>query len=74
MLTWSENFGDSRQSISGGLRSAWTMMISDEKTLLVRAIQSCFESAMYLMVFSWTPALRTASDSMGLGEIPHGMI
>ena len=74
MLTWSENFGDSRQSISGGLRSAWTMMISDEKILLVGVIQSCFESAMYLMVFSWTPALQTASDSMGLGEIPHGMI
>lgn len=74
MLTWSENYGDSRQTVSGGLKSAWTMMISDEKILLVGIIQSCFESAMYLMVFSWTPALQAASDSMSLGEIPHGMI
>lgn len=74
LASWSENYGDSRQSISSGFRSAWTMMISDEKILLVGIIQSCFESAMYLMVFSWTPALQTASDAMSLGEIPHGKI
>lgn len=74
VATWSENYGDSRQSVGGGLRSAWTMMFADEKILLVGVIQSCFESAMYLMVFSWTPALQGASDTMGLGEIPHGMI
>lgn len=74
LLTWSENYGDNRQSVGGGLRSAWTMMFADEKILLVGIIQSCFESAMYLMVFSWTPALQAASDAMSLGEIPHGMI
>ncbi|CDF41384.1 unnamed protein product [Chondrus crispus] len=74
MLSWSENFGDSRQTVTGGLRSAWHMMIADEKILLVGIIQSCFESAMYLMVFSWTPALQAASNAMSLGEIPHGMI
>lgn len=74
MLTWSENYGDSRQTVGGGLRSAWTMMFADEKILLVGIIQSCFESAMYLMVFSWTPALQAASNTMSLGEIPHGMI
>ncbi|CDF36253.1 unnamed protein product [Chondrus crispus] len=74
MLSWSENFGDSRQTVTGGLRSAWHMMIADEKILLVGIIQSCFESAMYLMVFSWTPALQAASHAMSLGEIPHGMI
>lgn len=74
MLTWTENYGDQRQSVSGGLSAAWTTMISDEKILLVGIIQSCFESAMYLMVFSWTPALQAASDASGQGEIPHGMI
>jgi MFS transporter, MFS domain-containing protein family, molybdate-anion transporter len=74
MLTWTENFGDQRQSVGGGLSAAWTTMISDEKILLVGTIQSCFESAMYLMVFSWTPALQAASDASGMGEIPHGMI
>lgn len=74
LFTWKENYGDSRQSVSSGLKSAWTMMLADEKILLVGVIQSCFESAMYLMVFSWTPALQAASSSMNLGEIPHGMI
>jgi MFS transporter, MFS domain-containing protein family, molybdate-anion transporter len=74
MLTWTENYGDQRQSVSGGLSSAWAMLVSDEKILMVGTIQSCFESAMYLMVFSWTPALQAASDSVGKGEIPHGMI
>lgn len=73
-FTWTENYGDNRQSVSSGLKSAWTMMLADEKILLVGIIQSCFEAAMYLMVFSWTPALQAASDSMSLGEIPHGMI
>lgn len=74
MLTWTENYGDQRQSVSGGLSAAWTTMLADEKILLVGTIQSCFESAMYLMVFSWTPALQAASDASGMGEIPHGMI
>jgi MFS transporter, MFS domain-containing protein family, molybdate-anion transporter len=74
LLTWTENYGDQRQSVAGGLSSAWTMLISDEKIIMVGTIQSCFESAMYLMVFSWTPALQAASDAGGKGEIPHGMI
>lgn len=73
-LTWTENYGDQRQSVSGGLGAAWTTMIADEKILLVGTIQSCFESAMYLMVFSWTPALQSVSDAAGAGEIPHGVI
>lgn len=74
LATWTENYGDARQSVSSGLRSAWGMMLADEKIILVGVIQSVFESAMYLMVFCWTPALQSASKTMGLGEIPHGMI
>ncbi len=74
LSTWSENYGDSRSSVSAGMRSAWGMMLADEKILLVGVIQSAFESAMYLMVFCWTPALQSASKAMALGEIPHGMI
>lgn len=73
-LTWTENYGDSRQSVAGGFAAAWTTLVSDEKIILVGIIQSCFESAMYLMVFSWTPALQSASDASSTGEIPHGMI
>lgn len=74
VATWGENYGDARQSVSSGMKSAWSMMLADEKILLVGIIQSAFESAMYLMVFSWTPALQSASQIMSFGEIPHGMI
>lgn len=73
-LTWKENYGDQNASVSGGLSAATATMFADEKIILVGTIQSCFESAMYLMVFSWTPALQAASDASGDGEIPHGMI
>jgi len=73
--TWTENYGDATQSVSGGLRNAWRTIVADEKIVLVGVVQSCFEGAMYTFVFMWTPALQSASDvTAGAGEIPHGMI
>lgn len=73
--TWTENYGDSSQSVGGGLRNAWRTIMADEKIVLVGIVQSCFEGAMYTFVFMWTPALQTASDlTAGGKEIPHGMI
>lgn len=73
--TWTENYGDSTQSVGGGLRNAWRTILADEKIVLVGVVQSCFEGAMYTFVFMWTPALQTASDlTAGSKEIPHGMI
>ena len=39
-------------------RAAWRLVTSNEKVLLLGIIQSCFESAMYIFVFLWTPALE----------------
>lgn len=74
MLTWSENYGDSRQSIGGGMKNAWNIMVADERILLVGIIQSVFEGAMYTFVFIWTPALQVAQKLTEEREIPHGMI
>mmetsp|Transcript_6603 Transcript_6603/g.17749 ORF Transcript_6603/g.17749 Transcript_6603/m.17749 type:complete len:441 (+) Transcript_6603:75-1397(+) len=69
-LTWTENYGDERASVGGGFAQAWANMMADKRILLIGAIQSAFEGAMYTFVFMWTPALQTISAT----EIPHGMI
>lgn len=74
LFTWKENYGDSAQLVSSGLKSAWSVILADENIFFLGIIQSYFESAMYRMVFSWTSALRAASDAMKLGENPHCMI
>lgn len=70
--TWTENYGDSEQSVKGGFSRAWTSLISDEKILLLGISQSAFEGAMYTFTFVWTPALQAAKGQVG--EIPHGTI
>mmetsp|Transcript_5911 Transcript_5911/g.10486 ORF Transcript_5911/g.10486 Transcript_5911/m.10486 type:complete len:438 (-) Transcript_5911:679-1992(-) len=69
-LTWTENYGDENQSVSGGFSHAWRNMLADKRILLVGCTQSAFEGSMYTFVFMWTPALQGASAT----EIPHGMI
>ena len=34
--------------------------MSNEKVVLLGVIQSCFESAMFIFVFMWTPAMEAA--------------
>lgn len=44
--------------VCSNFRAAWRIMMSNEKVLLLGIIQSCFEAAMYIFVFMWTPALE----------------
>ncbi len=70
--TWPENYGDESQSITGGFARAWTSLVSDERILLLGVTQACFESALYVFTFVWTPALQTPRAQVL--EIPHGTI
>jgi hypothetical protein len=45
--------------VCSNFRAAWRIMMSNEKVLLLGIIQSCFEAAMYIFVFMWTPALES---------------
>jgi len=69
-MTWTENYGDEKQSVGGGFGKAWENMMKDKRILLVGLIQSAFEGGMYTFVFMWTPAMQNLSNE----EIPHGMI
>jgi MFS transporter, MFS domain-containing protein family, molybdate-anion transporter len=70
--TWRENYGDSSRLSTGfdNFGKAWRLLVSSEKVILLGLVQSCFESAMYIFVFMWTPALEASAD----GALPHGLI
>lgn len=72
MTTWRENYGDSKQSVSGGFSRALGTLLSDRKILLLGIAQAAFEGALYTFTFVWTPALQSARGQVG--EIPHGAI
>ena len=46
-------------------------LLADEKVALLGITQSCFESAMFIFVFEWTPALESSASTM---HLPHGLI
>lgn len=72
-LKWKENYGEheasssaaasSTQGAAGAFASfgkALRLLASSERVLLLGLIQSCFEGAMYVFVFMWTPALESS--------------
>jgi len=65
--TWQENFGeqmeeDCRNKLVKTFTGCIVAMSRDPRILIVGAIQSLFESAMYVFVFMWTSALDTVID------------
>lgn len=88
---WRENYGESSAAITttgtssigaafSNFAKVWRLLATNEKVLLLGLIQSCFESAMYIFVFMWTPALE-ASLARDLGKsakdaspLPHGLV
>merc|ERR1712154_142426 len=66
-----ENFGDAHIDLRTSLSNAMALFRSDRRIILVGAVQSAFESAMYLFVFMWTMALE---EHRGDGAIDHGMV
>ena len=60
LLTWRENHGDTSVSAGLNIRSGLAVLVNDRRVLLVGLVQSLFEAAMYLFVFSWTPLLEAS--------------
>jgi len=68
LVTWRENHGATHQSACSGLRAALHCIVTDRRVFLLGGVQSLFESAMYIFIFIWTPALETH------GPVPHGIV
>jgi len=58
---------DGRQDGGTLVKEALGVMMQDKKILLVGAVQALFESAMYIFVLQWPPALKAA---LGAGVTP----
>lgn len=76
-LLWKENVAES----SGGnekpsIREAVDVVKSDPKIMLVGAVQSLFEAAMYIFVLQWPPAISKAvGKAFGSGSAtPYGTV
>jgi len=76
-VTLPENYGN--QNALGGikayqicisLRKAVGMILNSGRILMLGVVQSCFEAAMFIFVFLWTPALARGLPS----QLPHGLI
>jgi MFS family permease len=70
---WRENYGDTSRVATGfdNFGKAWRLLMASEKVLLLGLVQSCFESAMFIFVFMWTPALEASAPD---GALPHGVV
>jgi hypothetical protein len=82
---WRENYGESQRtgpliapsSAFDSFTKAGRLLVTNEKVLLLGLIQSCFESAMYIFVFMWTPALESslqATETAKRPILPHGIV
>jgi len=86
-LNWRENYGTADAVVRANsgwdnFKKAWNLLVTSERVMLLGVIQSAFESAMFIFVFMWTPALESAlragNVSPGVGgaapALPHGVV
>ena len=71
---WDENRGDmstvsSATTGRSKVSEALEVLQSDYRVVLLGVIQSCFEAAMYIFVFMWTPKLEPLFT-----PLPHGQV
>lgn len=74
-FTWTENYGERRAGDAAGslydsFAKGAATIARDRRVLLLGAITSCFEAAMYSFVFEWTPAVTPADGP----KPPYGEI
>lgn len=72
---WEENYGMQPENKTGegdtaGGNGLWKTLLTT-KVLICCAVISCFESSMFIFVFSWTPALSPGGDH---SKLPCGLI
>ena len=78
---WKENKAEVAESSDGSsgkepsIRDALEVVKSDQKIMLVGAVQSLFEAAMYIFVLQWPPAISGAVSKGFAGSgTPYGTV
>uniref|UniRef100_T1ILD3 Molybdate-anion transporter n=1 Tax=Strigamia maritima TaxID=126957 RepID=T1ILD3_STRMM len=65
-FTWPENYGDLNERFCTSCKSGLQVILQDGKVFLLGAVQSLFESVMYMFVFLWTPVLDPLNPPLGM--------
>lgn len=76
-LLWGENKAVLRSNETTSVREAIAVVQKDPKIMLVGAVQSLFEAAMYIFVLQWPPAMNRAIQGFfGAKDLvtPYGTI
>lgn len=80
-LLWGENKATLKANQTTSIQEAVTVIRKDRKIMLVGAVQSLFEAAMYIFVLQWPPAMAGAiqtffqsSTSTAVVATPFGTI
>lgn len=68
---WKENYGDVNMTPGGNFAVGWVVLASKPRIWLLGFVQTLFEGAMYIFVFSWTPTLEDTAEDEGM---PHGTV
>jgi len=68
---WKENYGDASVAPGTSFAVGWILLAANPRIWMLGIAQSCFEGAMYIFVFSWTPVLEQSAGDEGLR---HGVV
>ena len=61
--SWQENFGSQSNDMMNSLSRGFDLIRKDSRIAALGIVQSCFEGAMYTLVFMWTPVMKTAEET-----------
>ncbi|XP_022087015.1 molybdate-anion transporter-like [Acanthaster planci] len=61
--SWNENTGAKKVKISKACTEGLRHIVGSRRMLLIGAMQSLFESVMYIFIFIWTPVLDQPPDA-----------
>ncbi|CAF1153127.1 unnamed protein product [Adineta ricciae] len=72
MWRWKENYGDRGARVISSFVSAFDVLRTDARVVLVGLVTSFFEATIYIFSIEWTPSIQNAkvwtiSDSLPLG-------
>jgi len=71
MCLWTENYGERKESetIWKSLNAGMNIVIRNRNIFMIGCVTSLYESAMYIFVFNWTPALTPEGQTPPYGFI-----
>lgn len=66
MYTWNENYSGHTIKFRKLCGEGFKSIVTEEKIFMLGAIESLFESVIYIIIFLWTPILEPAKPMLGV--------